>query len=156
MKVNEALAEQLRSAANLLAARSANPYRVRAYRRAAETLAQLEDDVTLLAQTARLELLPGIGRELAAKIREFLASGQIRSIEELKAPLPPEVASWTTLPGFSESLVHYLYYRLGIRTLDDLDRLVRSHLLRTVPGMRASDEDLLAAITARHETGPRS
>ena len=146
---NQSLAALFRSTATLLAGRGENPHRVRAYRRAADTIADLEADVGTIAEQGTLEALPGIGRELAAKIREFLATGRVQSLEALKTPLPPEVSSWATLPGFSESTVHFLFGALGIRTLEDLETLVRSHLLRTVPGVTLDEETLLAAIQAR-------
>lgn len=143
---NRQLATLFRSMADLLAAQRANPYRVRAYRRAADELLALEEDVETVTQRGELEAIEGIGKDLAAKIREFLETGKIRAHEELKTPLPPEVKDWATLPGLSDSLVTYLYFRLGIRTLPDLEQLIRSHLLRTLPGFTGSDEQLLEAV----------
>lgn len=132
--------------ANLLSAQRANPYRIRAYRRAADSLLSLDEDVSAVAQRGALEEIEGIGKDLAGKIKEFLETGTIRAYEELKTPLPPEVKSWAMLPGLSDSLVAYLYFRLGIRTLADLERLVQSHLLRTVPGFAGSEDSLVQAI----------
>ncbi len=143
---NERLAALFRSMADLLAAQRANPYRVRAYRRAAETLLALEEDVTAIAARRELETLEGIGNDLAGKIAEYLESGTIRAYEELKTPLPDDVRHWATLPGLSDSLVTYLYYRLGITSLQDLEQLVQSHLLRTMPGFSGSEDALLEAI----------
>ena len=143
---NHQLATLFRSMADLLSAQRANPYRVRAYRRAADALLATEEDVAAIAQRHELEDIEGIGKDLAEKIREFLETGTIRAYEELKTPLPPEVASWTKLPGLSDSLVTYLYFRLGIRTMPDLEQLIRSHLLRTMPGFSGSEERLLQAV----------
>jgi DNA polymerase (family 10) len=143
---NRQLATLFRSMADLLAAQRANPYRVRAYRRAADALLGIEEDVAAVALRHGLEDIEGIGKDLAEKIREFLETGTVRAYEELKTPLPQEVKSWATLPGLSDSLVTYLYFRLGIRTLADLEQLVRSHLLRTMPGFSGSEEVLLQAI----------
>lgn len=132
--------------ATLLASQRANPYRVRAYRHAAESILALEEDIAAIAQRDALEAIEGIGKDLAGKIREFLETGKIRAYEELKTPLPPEVKSWAQLPGLSDSLVSYLYIRLGIRTLTDLEQLVQSHLLRTIPGFTGSEDVLLQAI----------
>jgi DNA polymerase (family 10) len=143
---NQQLATLFRSMANLLSAQRANPYRVRAYRRAADALLGIEEDIAAVAQRDGLEDIEGIGKDLAEKIREFLSTGTVRAYQDLKKPLPPEVRNWATLPGLSDSLVTYLYFRLGIRTLSDLEQLVRSHLLRTMPGFSGSEELLLQTI----------
>lgn len=143
---NQQLATLFRSIADLLSTQRANPYRVRAYRRAADALVAAEEDIAAVAQRNGLEDIDGIGKDLAAKIREYLETGTIRAYEELKTPLPQEVKSWAQLPGLSDSLVTYLYFRLGIRTLTDLEQLVQSHLLRTMPGFSGAEEQLLLAI----------
>ena len=135
--------------ADLLSAQRSNPYRIRAYRHAADALLALEEDVALVAGRKELEEIDGIGKDLAKKIDEFLETGTIRAYEELKTPLPAEVKSWATLPGFSDSLVTYVYFRLGIRTLPDLEQLVRSHLIRTLPSFSGSEERLLEAVQQR-------
>jgi DNA polymerase (family 10) len=147
---NRRLSDLFQAMANLLASRRANPYRVRAYRKAAETISSLDRDIgEAAARREDLQQIPGIGRDLAQKILEFVETGTIRSYEELRAPLPEEVSSWASLPGMSESVVSYLYHRLGIRTLDDLHQLVRSHLLRTMPGFTGTEEALLEALASR-------
>ncbi len=146
---NQQLATIFRSMADLLSAQRANPYRVRAYRRAADALLAIDEDVTALVERQGLEEIDGIGADLAKKIEEFLETGTIRAYEELKTPLPSEVKSWASLPGLSESLVAYLYFRLGIRTLDDLAQITRSHLLRTLPSFSGSEERLLQAVQER-------
>ncbi len=147
---NRVLATLFQSMATLLDIRRENPHRIKAYRRAAQTLLRLDDDVAVAAQQGTLQELPGIGRDLAAKIEEFLKTGTIQAYEVLKTPLPPDVVAWTHLPGFSDTLVQHLYFKLGIRTLPDLETLVRSHLLRTLPGVNVSEDELLAAIESRH------
>ena len=146
---NQQLATIFRSIADLLSAQRANPYRVRAYRRAADALLAIDEDVATLVERQGLEEIDGIGTDLAKKIEEFLETGTIRAYEELKTPLPAEVKSWASLPGLSESLVTYLYFRLGIRTLDDLEQITRSHLLRTLPSFSGSEERLLQALQER-------
>jgi DNA polymerase (family X) len=137
--------------AERLSAQRANPYRVRAYRKAADTIEALEEDLADVAARQTLEDIDGIGRDLADKIDEFLRTGAIQAYETLRTPLPEAVKAWTQFPGLSESLVAYLYTRLCITTLTDLERLVRSHMLRTVPGFSGSEEKLLEAITASQQ-----
>jgi len=143
---NQHIATIFRSMAERLAAQRANPYRVRAYRKAADIIEALEEDIAEIASRQALEDLEGVGKDLADKIEEFLKTGTIHAYESLRTPLPDAVKAWTQLPGLSESLVAYLYTRLHITTLTDLERLVRSHMLRTVPGFSGSEERLLEAI----------
>jgi DNA polymerase (family 10) len=156
---NRALASLFSSIAELLeGGRSgvarANPHRVRAYRRAAETVSALHEDIADVAARGELQRLAGIGRELAAKIEEFLQTGRISSYEQLRRPLPSEVQPWCSLPGLSESLVQQLYYRWGIRTLSDLETLVRSHLLSSLPGTKIPEQALLEAIRQQRPGSP--
>jgi DNA polymerase (family X) len=149
---NRQLAALFQSIADSLTGQEANPHRIRAYRRAATSMLNLHEDIAAIARRGELQTVPGIGRELSAKIEEFLATGMVPAQSTTGIPLPPAVAAWTSLPGFSESLVQYLYGRLGIRTLDDLETLVRSHLLRTMPGVTIQEDTLLAEIQARRQS----
>ena len=152
IRSNEQVAEIFQRMADLLQAKQENPYRVRAYRRAADALVACEENLDAVAMRGELEQIPGIGRDLALKIQEYLKSGTIEAYEALRKPLPPEIATWITLPGLSEPLVQQLYFKLGITTLDDLAALVRSHMLRTLPSFSADEADLLMAIEARRHT----
>jgi len=109
-------------------------------------LSALAEDVADIAQRQALGEIEGVGRDLSEKIEEFLRTGKIQTLDALRTPLPDQVRDWVSLPGLSESLVAYLYGRLNIATLPDLERLVRSHMLRTIPGFAGSEEALLQAI----------
>ena len=151
---NQQLAALFRSIAELLAAQRANPYRVRAYRRGADALLTLDEDVAEVARRNALEDIDGIGSDLSEKIEEFLRTGKILMLDTLRMPLPEQIKAWVTLPGLSESLVAYLYSRLNIATLGDLEQLVRSHMLRTVPGFSGSEDALLKAIEDLQRRSP--
>ena len=148
---NQQVAALFRAMAERLASQRANPYRVRAYRKAADTIEALEEDIADIAARQALKDLEGVGRDLADKIEEFLRTGTIQTYEALRTPLPDAVKAWAQFPGLSESLVAYLYTRLHITTLTDLERLVQSHMLRTVPGFSGSEERLLEAILASQQ-----
>ncbi|MDT7040910.1 histidinol-phosphatase [Candidatus Nitronereus thalassa] len=147
-QTNVAIANLFLTMAELLQKEGANPYRVRAYRRAAATVNDCQEDIAVIAQRGDLDSLPGIGKDLGAKIREYLDTGTIQAYMDLHTPLPDFTKQWLHLPGFSEPIVNDLYFRLGIRSLDDLETLASSHLLRTRPGVTASTEELLSAIRA--------
>jgi len=146
---NQDLAALFSSMAGLLASRAENPYKVKAYQRAADSLRNLQEDVGCYAERGDLQTIPGIGKELANKIQEYLSTSRIRAYEELKTPLPESVREWVNLPGFSEPIVHDLFFRLGMTTLEDLEMLAKSHLLQTLPGLGARSEEILAAIRSK-------
>jgi DNA polymerase (family 10) len=151
---NQQVATIFRSIAERLASQRANPFRVRAYRKAADAIEALEEDIAEVASRQALEDIEGIGRDLADKVDEFLRTGTIQAYEVLRTPLPEAMKAWAQLPGLSESLVAYLYTRLCITTLTDMEQLVRSHMLRTVPGFSGSEERLLEAIATLQRQPP--
>jgi DNA polymerase (family 10) len=150
---NQALAGELRRVAAELEGQQANPFRVRAYRQAARLIERLTEDAGELARRGELIHMKGIGKDLAQKIVLFCETGRIDAGPSPPDEVPPELAPWLALPGFSPSLIRHLSERLAIRTLDDLEALVRSRLLRTLPGMTVRDEEILDGI-ARLRAGP--
>lgn len=151
---NNTIANIFLTMAERLQKDGANPFRIRAYRRASATLSGLDEDIASIAQRGDVDSLPGIGKDLSAKIREYLTTGTIRAYEDLSTPLPEFAKQWLQLPGFSEPIVNDLYFRLGIRSLDDLEALASSHLLRTRPGITAPTEELLSAIQSIRDFAP--
>ena len=149
---NQTIAGELRRIAAELDNQQANPFRIRAYRHAAHLVERLTEDACELARRGELTKLKGIGKDLAQKISLFCETGRIDAGPSSPEEVPPELASWLALPGFTPSLVRHLSDRLGIRTLDDLDALVRSRLLRTLPGVTTPDDVILDGI-ARLKAG---
>ena len=89
---NADIARIFEEIADLLDIGEANPFRVRAYRNAARTVAELQLDLdALVAQGAALPKLPGIGQDLAAKIREIADTGSCALLERLRRELPPDM-----------------------------------------------------------------
>jgi DNA polymerase (family 10) len=109
-----------------------------------------------VASRQELREIPGIGQDLSAKITEYLATGTIKDYEDLESGLPSEITEWTKLPGLTEPIVRHLYFRLGMRSLDDVAALARSHMLRTLPGFSGSEEALLAAIREKLSRKPQT
>ena len=146
---NQDLAALFASMAGLLASRDENPFKVKAYHRAANSLRNLQENVADYAERGELRTIPGIGKEFEIKIQEFLSTGRIRAYEELRTPLPDTVREWVNLPGFSEPIVHDLFFRLGMTTWEDLEALAQSHLLQTLPGLEGRSQEILEAIRNR-------
>jgi Holliday junction resolvasome RuvABC DNA-binding subunit len=134
---NAEVAQALREMAALLEAQDDNPFRVAAYRRAAETVAQLSRPVREIrdaAGLAGLDGLPGIGPRIAAAIDELLTSGRWAQLERLRGAADPETLL-RTIPGVGPSLAHRLHDELGVDTLEGLEVLARAGRLETLPGV---------------------
>jgi DNA polymerase (family X) len=131
---NDELADMLERVADLLEVQHASPYRVRAYRRGAQTLRAEEESVAARVDAGEsLESLPGIGRSLAAAIAEYVHTGRFGLLERLEGQVSPEDL-FTTLPGIGEVLAHRLHAELGIETLEELELAAHDGRLERMPG----------------------
>jgi DNA polymerase (family 10) len=147
---NQAITAEFRRIAAELERLQANPFRIRAYRRAADVVSRLAEDIATIAQRGELIRIKGIGTDLAKKIEQYCEHGRMETSPQ---EMPTDINKWVSLPGFNESVVRYLYQRLHIETLDDLEALVRSRFLRTLPDITATEDDIIEGI-ARLRSGP--
>lgn len=148
---NADIAAILNDIADLLEIESANPFRVRAYRNAARQMEVLPREVSaMLASGEDMTRLPGIGKDLAGKIREIVDTGRSRTLDQLKRELPPTLTDLLHLPGLGPKRVHALYHELDIQTPMQLYRAARDGCLRKLPGFGEKTElKLLAALETR-------
>ena len=143
---NASIAETLRHVADLLEIEGANPFRVRAYRRAALTIEDLPQSAAkMVAEGKTLVGLPGIGKDLAGKIAEIVNTGRLGSLSEIEARTPTTLTALTTVPGLGPKRVHRLHEAFGIKTLKDLERAARAHKLRELRGFTAKTEEKILA-----------
>jgi hypothetical protein len=123
----------------VLTDQGANPYRVRAYRRAANTLRALAEPVKDL-YAARglegLEALPGVGPRIARAIRELLLYGRLPMLDRLIGESDP-IALLTSVPGVGPALAWRLHDDLGIESLEELEAAAHDGRLAALPGMGA-------------------
>ena len=136
---NAWIAERLRQAAGLLAAQGANPFRVSAYRHAADAIETLEADVRDMAEAdghQALEAIPGVGPSIAGAVAEMLSTGRWGFLERLKGAADPE-ALFCSVPGIGPSLAHRIQAALHIDSLEALETAAHDGRLRQVPGFGA-------------------
>ena len=145
---NAEIAGMFDRAAELLEIKGDNPFRTRAYRKAARVIEGLPKSVaSLLKAGTDLSELPGIGKDLAGKIAAIAATGKFDLLESLKRELPGDLGEIAALPGLGPKRVKLLYDKLGIRSLEDLRRAVKTSRLRELRGFGAKlEEKLLAAL----------
>lgn len=143
--------------ADLLEIEEANPFRVRAYRRAAATIDDLPSSAAGMVDKGEdLTELPGVGEDLAGKIVEIVRTGHLGALEDVEAHTPASLASLTTLPGLGPKRVHQLHEALGISTLADLVAAARAGKLHQLPRFSAAMEaKLLEEASRRAEAQPR-
>ena len=139
--VNATVAAVFEQIADLLDIQGANPFRIRAYRNAARTIGGLGSDVkTLLEKGADLRELPGIGDDLAAKIREIVETGKSALLERLQTQVPPAIAELLRIPGLGPKRVRTLYEDLDVQSLEQLLRAARDGRVRELPGFGEKTE----------------
>ena len=152
---NLAIARVLGDIADLLEIKAENPFKIRAYRTAADVVADSPDRIEALDLTG-LRRLPGIGKEIAAKIRELVDTGRIQYHDELLAEFPLTLLDLLRLQGVGPKTAALLYNTLHIATLEQLEEAARSGRLRTLRGMGAKKEALiLKALEERRQHGGR-
>jgi len=132
---NSDIAKMFYTLADLLEIEGANPFRIRAYRRAAEVVEDLPKNAAdMLRAGADFEELPGIGEDLAGKMREIIETGHLKALEEVEARTPSTLTALTAVPGLGPKRIHTLYEKLGIKTLDGLSRAAAAHKIQTLRG----------------------
>lgn len=139
---NQPIARVFAEIADLLEIKGGNAFKIRAYRGAAETIAAWPDAVARLDE-AGLRELPGVGKDLAKKIRELADTGVCQYHQELLQEFPPTILDLLRLQGVGPKTVALLYAALNIRTLDDLASAARDGRLRELRGMGARKEALI-------------
>jgi DNA polymerase (family 10) len=155
---NEDVARVFGEIADFLELKEERSFRVIAYRNAERELRSTGYDIpTLIAAGEPLPKMPGIGAELAAKIHEIVATGTSQTLERLRKDYPPGILDLLRLPGVGPKRVRLFYEKLGVGSLDELERAIRAGRLRALGGFGAkSEQRLLEAILtvkSRHVPG---
>jgi len=152
---NLAIARIFSEIADLLEIKNENPFKIRAYRNAAETIAHATEKLSYCTEE-QLRAIGGIGKELAAKIRELAESGEIRYHRDLLEQFPPTILDLLRLQGVGPKTVALLYTQAGISTLDELEAACKDGRLRELKGMGKKKEELiLKALSDRRQHSGR-
>lgn len=152
---NQAIARVLAEIADLLEIKGENAFKIRAYRTAAEIVAA-NPAALAEASAAELQKLPGIGKDLAGKIREIAGTGDAQCHRDLVAQFPPTILDLLHLQGVGPKTVALLHGSLAVRTIDDLEQAARAGRLRALRGMGARKEALiLKALEERRQYAGR-
>jgi DNA polymerase (family 10) len=139
---NADIAADFDEIADLLEIQGANTFRVRAYRNAARSLNELDRSVqTMIARGEDLTELPGVGEDLAAKMRELVATGSCSLLAKLHKELPPKITELLKIPGLGPKRVRALHEDLDVQTVEQLYRAAKDGRIRELPGFGTHIEE---------------
>jgi DNA polymerase (family 10) len=152
---NRSIAQIFSEIADLLEIKGENVFKIRAYRSAADTILACADPVARMDDTQLYEL-PGIGKDLAKKIRELVNTGMCLFHQDLLLEFPPTILDLLRLQGVGPKTVALLYSALNIRSVDELVAAARAGRLRELKGMGPKKEALiLKAVEERQKDAGR-
>jgi len=142
MKLNSTRVCQIfREMADFLSIKGENPFRIRAYQKAAEAIEHLPGELDNLYKKGELKNIPGIGKGIIEKISIILETGTFPAYEELKKEIPGGVVELLSIPEMGPKTVKLLYQKAGVKNIKDLEKFIDSQKLRHLPGMGVKTEE---------------
>jgi DNA polymerase (family 10) len=132
--INNEIADIFDRMSRVLAFKGVDRFRVLAYQRAAFSLRDLEEDLTAMATEGRLDDIPGVGKDLAAMIEEYIKTGRIRRYNTECRGVPDTLIDLMEVPGLGPKTLATLHKKLSIDSLEDLNRAINSGALQKLPG----------------------
>ena len=150
--VNERVAGAFREMSELLELSGDDSFRTRAYDRAARALSGYGADLASLSDK-ELAAIPGVGKSMSAKVREYLERGSIGALDELRSRVPEGLRVLVRVPGVGPRKARLINERLGVSSVEDLAEAVAAGHIAGLPGMGARTEVRLREALTRMATG---
>jgi DNA polymerase (family X) len=145
-KTNEEVEELLAEWGELLQLGGGDPHRVRAYEKAARSIGGYSRDLRGLSDKEILEI-PNVGKNMLGRIREYLDTGTIRELEDLRETVPAGMRELLRIPGLGPKKAILVYEELGTTSIHELSDAIAAHKLRGIKGLGAkTEENLLRGI----------
>lgn len=146
---NSDIAEAFERIADFLEIKGENVFRVRAYRNAALVIGGLGRSAADMVKAGEdFSELPGIGKDLAAKVEEMVKTGKLRFLAKLERQVPPGVVKMLAIQGLGPHRVNALYKKLHIKDIDGLKRAALAKRVRALEGFgEKTEESILREIT---------
>ncbi len=143
-RLNEEVAGLLREYAELSQITGGDVFRTRNYEKAARSVRGWGEDVGQL-DVKGLRVIPGVGASIAAKIAEYLQTGRIAALDELRAQIPAGVLELTRVPGLGPKRALQLHHDLGVSSVPELAAAIKAGRLEGLPGFGARSGERLAS-----------
>src|SRR5690606_6083730 len=129
------IAEIFENMADMLSIADENPFKVRAYKKAAVNILELREPVEDAAARGELTQIPGVGKELADKIKEYVETGSMKEYEKLQEKIPLDTIDLLRIPGLGPKTLSLLFTELGIRNSVDLEKALDGPEILKFKGM---------------------
>ncbi len=134
---NAEIADRLASLAQLLSTQKENPYKVKAYRRAAASIRNLSESIDeLVREEADLTRFEGIGEAISSAVREIVLTGSLGKLEKLRSEASPALASISAYPRLDPKQVMRIYKKLNISSVEELREQLKSGAIEKALGQR--------------------
>jgi DNA polymerase (family X) len=147
---NAEIADRLASLAQLLSTQKENPYKIKAYTRAAAKIRTLSESVDeLVRDDADLTAYAGIGAAIASAIREIVLTGTLGKLEKLRSEASPELVSLSSFPRLDPKRVLRIYKKLGIRSVEELRERLENGEIEKHLGLRMA-QHVRQGVTEAH------
>ncbi len=148
--INDELVHIFNDIADILELKNDNPFRIRAYRKAALIIADLSDDVMKMLAGGGLRGMPGIGKDLYAMIEEYARTGRIDAYEELKKAFPQGLLDVLYIPGIGPKTAKLLFDKYGIDSIGKLEDYANSGKIKDIKGIKEKTvENILKGIALK-------
>ena len=146
----EKIAEVLERIATLLELKGENPFKIRAYTNAARSIETWGGDSAVFGDLEALEKIPGIGKAIAAKIKELTETGRLFFYDELRAEFPADILELFSLPGLGAKKIKALHEQLQVSSIAQLRQACEEGRVAALPGFgKTTQEKLCRAILDR-------
>src|ERR1700745_1520350 len=119
------IADVLQEIATLLELKDENPFKIRAYANAARSLETFGGNLSDLQDEEALAKIPGIGKAIAAKVKEMATTGSLTYLKDLQAEFPPGILDLFSIPGLGGKKVKALYEQLKVSSIEQLHKACR-------------------------------
>ena len=128
------IAEVLEEIATLLELKDENPFKIRAYANAARSLETFGGNLSDLQDEEALAKIPGIGKAIAAKVKELAGTRKLKYLEELRAEFPAAILELFSISGLGAKKIKALYEQLHISSIEQLREACESGRVARLPG----------------------
>jgi DNA polymerase (family 10) len=144
---NQQISRIFSDIAQILEIKGENVFRVRAYERASQNIGSLTEDIGNLIKEDRLTEIPGIGKDLSERIKEYAQTGKIKIYEQLKRSVPEGLLDLLKIPSVGPKTAKLLYDELKIRSIPELEKAIKDNKLKGIFGIKQKTiENILKGI----------